>query len=293
MANVVVSGTDEFQIEMFVDGMADSYLGGYAKYDDINRLLIDNEYGKLVGKLVIVYGSDVIHDLDTGGFDVVYVSNSIRCDTCKNIVLNEFKPYDEKSVIRWINDYGSSIGVDLTSVAKPLFINCGNSTRKIHSEIQKLVQLSGFYSSIQMDLFKSVVCYSNAITPSLVIDSMCSGNVHACVGFYDKLQERYDETGWIATYLHAFLQRCVKIHQFTSFRIDDETASKSLNISKGQYYLLKKRYKLWTREQLLDSIGVVNEVNRLHREGTVGSESLLEKQLIKLSLEAKKCLTRA
>ncbi|HED06215.1 MAG TPA: hypothetical protein ENI61_05980 [Ignavibacteria bacterium] len=200
--------------------------------------------------------------------------------------LKTFK--DNNEVIRWILKEGDFFNIDLNRVANLLFVSSGKSLRKIFSEIRKLAVLTSPGSIVSEETAKSILCFSTSITPSSIVDSICEGNPVKALVFYDKLQSKVDETGWII----AFLQRHTLRHLIFSSLIESGIDTDSIACkSEIHPFVFKKMHEpyigLWSVESLIRSFSSLCVMDTLHKMGNDSSKISLELEIIRLSEESR------
>jgi DNA polymerase III delta subunit len=199
----------------------------------------------------------------------------------------KLKTYGKNNeVVSWIKNRGESLGLDLSLFANALFMSNGHNLRKIDSEIKKLFLISES-ETLTPDIFKSVVSYTNNLTPKEIVDSIISGNAKRAIIFYDKLQDQGEETGWIIAFIQRMLIQQIKLEILCSSDLDDFQMSEKLGISTYAFRHLKTRQGSWELGLLKTVFEDLCSIDLLHKSGNQSSKPLLEQIIIKLS-EAKK-----
>jgi DNA polymerase III delta subunit len=296
---VIINGEEEFLKERAARDEATGCLSDciceYDAKEGIDKYLDESSTPMLFGqsRVFILWNATIVPELPPGASDVLVVVSQKKpiLDARAKRVHNfqKFKVYDDNNqVVRWIIDEGMALNIDLSQIASALFVNHGRGLRKIASEIKKLAVLNPS-GVVTPEVARSVVCFSADLTPKEVVDSICNGQTSRALAFYDKLQERTDETGWII----AYLQR----HVLQYIRLDSLFLKKSLvnqipSILGVHPFMYKKvvlpRARLWSRRTLVDSMNTLCDLDIAHKRGDECSKFGLETEIIRLAEEAKK-----
>lgn len=204
--------------------------------------------------------------------------------------LNKLKSYaDNNDVLRWILKEGEQFNIDLSRVANALFMNCGNSLRKISSEIEKISILSSKGAVVAPEDVRGLMCFSADLTPQPITEAICEGNSIKALVFYDKLQELNDETGWIIAYLQRHVIQYLKFGILVEKQTPDSEIAEALGLHPFIYRkTLQNRRGLWTKQSLVRSINTLCELDIAHKKGELSARFGLELEITRLAEESKK-----
>jgi DNA polymerase III delta subunit len=131
------------------------------------------------------------------------------------------------------------------------------------------------------------MCFSAELTPKSVIDAICEGHTVKALTFYERLQERHDETGWIL----AYMQRHVAQQMRSDFLLESGASSNRAAeiIGVHPYVYMKtfcQRQNLWPMKTLKKSLRSLCDLDVLHKKG-VDVCCGLEVEIITLSESVK------
>jgi DNA polymerase III delta subunit len=215
----------------------------------------------------------------------VDISEKIKVD--RRLYIRKFKVSDSKNeVMSWILNEGERLNIDLSRVAGALFVNCGNRPRKIYSEILKLKTLVGT-GQVTPEQAKRVLSFSAELNPKIIIDAISNGKTSLALSYYDRLQEKGDETGWILSFLHNFVLQLLKVKYMRSIGKANAQESLSLNPYIYNNHILPHLDK-WSLESLKTSASVLADLDLINKKGGILSDFLLESEIIRLSEEVTK-----
>lgn len=294
---LLVSGEDEFLLEREVLVQAQTFLPEWLRRytfpDEAPLYLQDAQTEPLdSGKRVfMVFDAKEIPDLPSCERDVLIVATEkpFRDSRAKRTVAipKMRNTPDGRDVIAWIQKEGEKFTIDLSRVAPALFVNCGNCLRKLASEIEKISILCPPNSKVRPEDARQVMCFSAELTPRDVTESICLGQPVRALAFYDKLQEKGDETGWIIAYMQRHVLQFLRLRELEAAgKSDDETAD-LLGVPPFIFRsLLAPRRGLWTRASLAQSYERLCKLDIDHKLGR-DSKLGLELEIIRLSREAK------
>jgi DNA polymerase III delta subunit len=300
-ALVLVNGDEDFLMERAVrDEISVSLSGSVQEFqvpDQLDEYLYESQapvFGNAVRSFVLWGVTEIPALPECPGDLLVCVSKSAKkplSDKRAKRIHNfpKLKSYsDNNEVIRWILKEGERLNIDLSRVAPALFVNCGNSLRKLASEIEKISILSSRGSVVTPDEVKGLICFSAELNPQQILDSICDGYTIKALAFYDKLQEANDETGWIIAYLQRFVIQQIKFDLLLEKKTSDSEAASKLGVHPFIYKkMLMSRQALWSRKSLLTSIDTLCELDIAHKKGDVSARFGLELEIVRLSEEAK------
>lgn len=195
---------------------------------------------------------------------------------------------DRNEYVSWILKEGHRLNIDLSRVASALFVNCGTRLRRTSSEIEKLALLTPSGTSVLPDDFRKVACFSSDITPKDVVDSVCDGRTQLAIAYYDRLQERGDETGWILSYLHRHVLQMLKLELLLKNNADESCITSSLGVNSYVFkkFLLPMKGR-WSLDSLSDSVSFLSALDQMNKRGTGLADFMLESEVIRLSEEAR------
>lgn len=197
---------------------------------------------------------------------------------------------DNNEVLGWILKEGERRNIDLSRVAGALFVNSGSCLRKLASEIEKLAlaRESNQSNVVSPDVARSLLCFSADLTPGHVVDAVCEGNTSKALAFYDKLQERADETGWIIAYMQRHVLQQLRLELLSERKVSDDRAAITLGVHPFIYKRMRStRLGLWTKRSLLSGIDTFSDLDILHKRGSPSAKLGLELEIVRLSEESK------
>ena len=241
----------------------------------------------------IIWGAsevpEILNDDDTTTI-IVSSKKTLNHEKAKRVIeVKKPKPYDGGSeYIRWIMNEGGRLNIDLKRVASALFVNNGTDLRKICSEIEKLRVLFGSGGVADPLLARRVMCFSAELTPKHVVDAICEGHPAKAIAFYDKLQEKGCETGWIIAYMQRHVLQQIRMNLLQQSGMSEEQVSEALGLHPIFFRkAVMPRLKLWGVSSLRESLKTLCCLDLLHKRGVDVSHWGLEPEIIRLSEEAK------
>lgn len=299
---ILISGEEDFLAERAALAEASTVLpdavGHYVLPQDLPRY-VDEAFKPDVleshRSVFILWDAKTVPELPANDSTIVVVSKK-RIDDKRATRSLEFPKlksfFDNNEVLRWIIKEGERLKIDLSRVAAALFVNCGNCLRKLASEIEKLATITPRGDAVSPDDVRAVLCFSADLNPRQIVESICEGQTSRALAFYDKLQERADETGWILAYMHRHVLSQLRANLLLDLGCSPDRAAQVVGVHpfifrKG---MLAQR-GLWSESSLKESVKTLSELDVLHKRGkdvTCG----LEFELIRLSEEARTCLQR-
>ena len=201
----------------------------------------------------------------------------------------KLKAYPENNeVLGWILKEGELHNIDLKRVAAALFMNVGSSLRKLATEVDKLALAVPKGSVVSPEIARSLLCFSAELTPKEIIDALCDGQTPRALAFFDKLQERGDETGWILAFMQRHVLQQLRFELLVERKTPDDRAAIILGIHP---FILKRMYVtrrgLWTKQSLQKSIDTLCDLDIAHKRGSPWARFGLEIEIIRLCEEAK------
>ena len=296
----LVSGDEDFLVERAVLEEARSSLGdvhhfhmpgGMASY---RELLLPSV--ELTSRLCLVlWGADSVPDPLASDPAITIVVSKKKLShplARRSLHFPKLKAFlDRNDVLGWIIQEGERLNIGLSRVAEGLFVNCGNSLRKIASEIEKLSVIVPRGGEATPDDARSVLCFSAEITPRDVVDSMCDGQTCRAIALYDKLQER-DETGWILAYVYRHALSQFRANLLLGGGMPPDGAASIIGVHP---FVFRKvwvpRSSLWSEDSLRESVSALSAFDVLHKRGK-DVACLLEFEIVRLSEEARCLLQR-
>lgn len=200
---------------------------------------------------------------------------------------------DNNEIVGWILREGNSLNIDLSRVATALFVNSGKSLRKISSEITKISVICPKGTVVSPDDVRGIICFSAELNPQQVMEGICDGQTAKAIAYHDRLQEANEETGWIIAFLQRHVIQQLKVEVLKRDGISEKEIPTILDIHP---FVFKKsilpRLGLWTIEYLKDSLNRLCDLDIAHKSGDDSSKFGLEMEIIKMSEEAKKKISR-
>ena len=141
--------------------------------------------------------------------------------------------------------------------------------------------------TVSPELAKLVLCFSADLTPKQVVDSVIDGDVRLALAYYDKLQEKADETGWIISYMQFHVLQQLRMEKLHKKGISQTDAAIKLNVHPFVYKkMLEKRLGLWTSESLLNSVSALCDLDLEHKRGNKTARLGLESEIVQLAEES-------
>lgn len=287
MAVYILFGEERFLVERNAEELKNSFLSSSVQslsFNNLNLLDPDNY------DVIHLYNCRMVPDikfLDSVNY-VIEMDEKIVPIKNKEYTYLEFpklKSYGNRNeVMLWILKEGERSKIDLSKVAGALFVNSGNSLRKLSSEIAKLRVLTADGDMVSPDTARSLLVFSNEITPKNIIEAICEGKTSKALAFYDRLQEDKNETGWITSYLQNFVLQILRAKYMIQMNIKDIPAR--LSISNYIYNLaVIPNLNKWSGNFLKESLRNLNEIEKRHKTGRNNSDYFLESEIIRLTEE--------
>jgi DNA polymerase III delta subunit len=299
---IIINGDEEFLKERAALDEARSSLVDFVyQYDqkDLDKYKEESEVPLMFGgsRAFIVWNCVEIPPLPDNDDTLIVVSEKhpLEDSRAKRIRhFPKFKEYgDNNQIIQWIVDEGAVLNIDLSRIATALFVNNGRSLRKISSEIQKLAVLTPEGSEVTPEIAKSVMCFSATLSPRDVVDAICVGDTSRAMTYYDKLQEKADETGWIIAYLQRHVLQQIRIERLVAQKLSHNDMAKELGVHPFVFRkIIFPRTDLWSHPSLVSSLDALCDLDVAHKQGKQSSHFGLELEIIRLSEEAKKNVNR-
>lgn len=297
MSNLVITyGEEEFLIERTAREEAALHIPDeileYDLPDQLDEYLMESQAPLVMGsKRAYIVKSDTVPLLPESKDDVLIViggKKPISDNRAKRIVAHpKLKAYDNNNeVLRWILKEGENHNIDLSRVAVGLFVNSGSCLRKLASEIEKLAVLTPSGCQVTPDVARSVMCFSTELTPKSIIDAICEGHTVKALTFYERLQERHDETGWILAYMQRHVLQQIQSDLLFKSGVSSNRAAEILGVNPYVYTkTFDLRHDLWSFVVLKKSLGSLCDLDISHKKG-VDVRCGLEIEIIVLSEEA-------
>lgn len=241
---------------------------------------------------LVVWGAKCVPDMlpDDGVTIVVSDGKPLKDKRAKRVL--DFPKLKTRNggedVLKWILKEGERLNIDLTRVAGALFVNCGNDLRKIASEIRKLAVITPSGGVASPELAREVMCFSASLTPSNVTDAVRDGETARALAFFDKLQERGDETGWIIAYMQRHVLQSIHAHVLSIVGIADEQAANAVGIPLWIYRNVSMRSRSQDLSSLVLGIEHLCRLDTMHKRGSSFARHGLELEIIRLSEEVRR-----
>lgn len=300
---ILVSGEEEFLVERAARDEARMALAGevceYSLPGDLDRYLFESQARVIdeSARAFIAWGAKDVPPLPEGRSDVlVVVSGKPIADPRAKRSVNypKLKDFDDKNeVIGWILKEGESHNIDLSRVARALFVNSGNCLRKLASEIAKIAAAVPPGAVVSPDDARPLMCFSAELSPRDVIQAVCNGNAQQALAYHDKLQERNDETGWILAYLQRLVIQQLRMESLCGTGLSDDEVASRLGVHP---YVYRKsvavRRGRWRPEVLTSSLDALCEADLSHKRGQDFAKFSLQLEIIRLCEEATKNVQR-
>ena len=297
---ILISGEEEYLVDCAALQEAKSSLAseilGYNLPDELDSYIRESQSSIILGKprTYILRGVKEIPPLPDADEDTVICVSPIGKRVLQDkrskrtLVFPKLKAYpDNNEVIKWILKEGNNLNIDLSRIAGALFVNCGTWLRKLSREIEKIAVVVSPGTTVSPDDARSIMCFSAELTPKEIIDAICDGHTVRALAFYDKMQERNDETGWIIAYLQRHILQQIKLEKLHEEKASDDRAATVLSIHPFIYKkLLVTRRGLWTKKSLMTSFSSLCDLDVSHKRGKEARFGL-ELEIIRLAEEVK------
>lgn len=275
---VIIYGEEEFLVERAAHEEASLHIPDeiieYKLPDQLAEYSEDSQIVPIVaGRRAYIVKSDKVPDLPIYDNDILIVvggKKPISDPRAKRILsFPKLKTYDNNNeVLSWILKEGENRNIDLSRVVVGLFLNNGNCLRKLASEIEKLAVMTPSGCQVTPDIARSVMCFSAELTPKSVIDAICEGHTVKALTFYDRLQERHDETGWILAYLQRHVSQQMRSDLLLESGISSDRAADIIGVHPYVYLkTFNQRRGLWPLAVLKKSFGSLCDLDVLHKQG--------------------------
>lgn len=299
---ILISGEEDFLAERAALAEASTVLpdavGHYRFPRDLSRYMDEAFKPDVLAShktCFIVWGAITVPELPAYDCTVVVVSKK-RIDDKRAARAVDFPKlktfFDNNEVLRWIIKEGERLKIDLTRVAAALFVNCGNCLRKLASEIEKLATITPTGGVVSPDDVRSLLSFSSELTPRQIVDSICEGQTSRALAFYDKLQERGDETGWILAYMHRHVLSQLRTDLLLEQGCPPDRAAQIVGVHP---FVFRKGHLAqrgtWSTASLRQSLQTLGDLDVLHKRGKDVTCSL-EFELVRISEEARTCRQR-
>lgn len=296
---IVAYGEEEFMVEIAgYDAARSNLASSVHKYDfpdEKDEYLLESQRIPVDARAraYIITGAKEVPTLPANDSDVVILLCGKKPiedkSVTKTLSFPKLKTFaDNNEVVRWISKEGQVRNIDLSRVAGALFVNSGNCLRKLVSEIEKISVVVPPGSVVSPEQARSVMCFSAELTPKEIIEAVCDGYTVKALAYYDKLQERMDETGWILAYMQRLVIQQLRMEHLFSKKVPDDAAAKDLGVHPFIFKkLLISRRGLWRDETLHTCLGALCDADLAHKRGSDSAKLALESEIIHLSEEAK------
>ena len=280
----VFYGEEDFLVERAADEFKNSLLSSShirISFSNVRKIL--DQYD-----VITIYDCKSIPDIEfSDNITYILIFKPKSLPTKKgNFIYHEYnrlKSYNNRNeVMLWLMKEGERLNIDLSRVSGALFVNSGNSLRKLSSEIHKLKTLTTDGGMVLPEVARSVLVFSNDLTPKSVLDAVCEGNTTKAIAYYDRLQDHKDETGWILAYLQTFIIQILK----TKYLVKRGASNipEALSVSSYIYNNSVLPFiDLWDSSFLVDVLKDLNQIETKHKSGLEQASFLLELEIIRLS----------
>jgi len=295
---VLISGEEEFLMERTArDEAVHSLASETSEYwlpDQLDAFLLDSQVTPLAGgkRAFILWGAKEVPPVPDAGSDLfVVVSKKPLQDkrAARSLKFPKLKSYPENNeVVKWVLKEGERLNIDLSRVAGALFVNTGNCLRKLSTEIEKFSAAVPQGTVVSPEDARPLMCFSADISPKEIIESICDGQTVRALAFYDRLQERGDETGWIIAFMLRHALQQLKFELLHERRVSDEDAAASLGVPLFVFRKMQlSRRGLWSGRSLKASLETLCDLDVAHKRGEAFVRFGLESEVVRLSEEAR------
>ena len=295
---ILISGEEEFLMERAArDEAVHSLSSEVAEYrlpGQLEDFLLDSQTTLLSGgrRAFILWGAKEVPTIPSGDDIVIVVSGKKPLQdkrAARSLKFPKLKSYfDNNEAVRWILKEGERLNIDLSRVAGALFVNSGNCLRKLSTEIEKLSVAVPQGTVVSPEDARHLMCFSAELSPRDIIESICDGQTVRALAFYDKLQDRGDETGWIIAYMQRHVLQQLKFELLHEQLVPDEGSAASLGVPLFVFRKMQiSRRGLWSKRSLKASLGTLCDLDVAHKRGESFVRFCLESEVIRLSEEAR------
>lgn len=298
---ILISGEEDFLSETEARREALSSLASetfeYNIPDDLESYIHDSQTQFMSGKsrVFILWGVKDIPVLPGSELDTIICvappGKRILQDkrAKRSFVFPKLKSFqDNNDVVKWIIREGDFFNINLNRIAGALFVNSGTCLRKLHSEIEKLAAATSPGTVVSPEEARSLIIFSAEISPREVIDAVCDGHTVRALAYYDKLQDRAEETGWIIAYMQRHVLQQLKLEEALERKLSDDRAAELLGVHPFVFKkFISTRCGLWSRKSLMVSFHTLCDLDVAHKRGDESARFGLESEIIRMSEEVK------
>ena len=296
---VLISGEEEFLMERAAREEAVHSLASeaseYRLPGQLEDFLFESQAFPLSGgrRAFILWGAKEVPPIPSVGDDLVIVVSGKKPlqdkRAARSLKFPKLKAYpDNNEVVRWVLKEGERLNIDLSRVAGALFVNSGSCLRKLSTEIEKFSAAVPQGTVVSPEDARPLMCFSADISPKDIIESICGGQTVRALAFYDRLQERGDETGWIIAYMQRHVLQQLRFELLHEHRVSDEDAAASLGVPLFVFRKMQlSRRGLWSGGSLRASLDTLCDLDVAHKRGETFVRFGLESEVVRLSEEAR------
>ena len=292
----LIEGDDEYLMGLSAKTLARSSLGAEIHeyyWDDLSRFFANQSSLSDDLSVHIIFDAEGIPDCKTSNTIICVaresksVNSSERADK-KYFIAKPKVSGDKNEVVPWIIKEGHKRNNDLSRIAGALFVNTGLRLRKLMSEIDKISDLVSPGTVVSPEDVKPIIVFSAELTPKLIIDAVQEGRTAAALSYYDKLQEKADETGWIIAFLHRFVIQMNRIHIAKEAKKSDKQIAQILEVTDFVYTKFIEPYSgLWKPQSLQESVVRLARLDVQNKQGLADVTPELQTEIIRLAEEAR------
>jgi DNA polymerase III delta subunit len=292
---VLIYGEEEFLMERAAREEACLYIPDeiieFDFSDELDKYIEESQAPLVIGgrRAFILWGANTVPSLPCNDDILIVVGDKkpLFHPQGKVIQFNKLKSYDNNNEVwDWILKEGEHHKIDLKRVVGALFVNCGNCLRKLASEIEKLAVLTPPGSQVTPEIARSVLCFSAELSPKQIIESICEGHTVKALAYYERLQERNDETGWIIAYMQRHVSQQLRSDMLFESNVSVDRIATIIGVHP---FVLSKTFAarrgLWSSQSLIRSLNSLCDLDILHKKG-INVCCELELEIIILSEEA-------
>jgi len=290
----LIEGDDDYLIEQAAQALARGSLGSSILehyWVDLASFWHSTSIGESVSH--IIRDAEGIPDVDRSLTVIVCASANkqiFRSELAdkRHYVAKPKVSGDKNEAISWIIKEGQKRNNDLSRIAGALFVNTGLRLRKLASEIDKIADLVEAGTIVSPEMIKPVVVFSAELTPKNIIDAVQDGRTAAALAYYDRLQEKADETGWIIAFLHRHVIQMYRVHIAKAAKKSDKQIAQILEVTDFVYSKFIEPYSgLWKPQSLQESVVRLARLDILNKQGLADVTPELQTEIIRLAEEAR------
>lgn len=178
-------------------------------------------------------------------------------------------------VYQFILNEGERHKIDLSDVVDALLMNNGTCLRRLVSEIEKIVTMTGLEGKIKPQDARQVMCSFLPIDTNLLIDFVICGKTKSLILAFDRMED--GEIAKTLAYFYNNVSRVLQLQAFKNNQILQKTAFRKTT----------DQLNLWTNESLVQSVKTLAYLDERQKLGDLSVKFRLKQEMIRLSEEIK------